>query len=186
MKLDFATTALLTNMKLNELPPFSALTPEEARLVYSEMAKSRRRPGTDNVSAEDVSIATMDGAAIEARILRPEGQAKAIIVYFHGGGWVIGNIDDFDPLAASWPKPIRRLLSWSITAKRRNMAFRFRWMIAGRRSIMSPRISKQLPVEMCRFSSWATVPGQSGRRHRPARAMKTARKSTCDSGLSGD
>ena len=98
MKLDFATTALLTNMKLNALPPFSELTPDEARLVYSELAKSRRRAGTDNVSAENISIATTDGATIAARILRPEGEAKAVIVYFHGGGWVIGNIDDFDPL----------------------------------------------------------------------------------------
>ena len=37
----------------------------------------------------------MDGC-IEARILRPSVDAESLMVYYHGGGWVVGNIDDYD------------------------------------------------------------------------------------------
>ncbi|MDH4565193.1 alpha/beta hydrolase [Pseudomonas sp. BN414] len=36
---------------------------------------------------------------IEARLLIPQSAPKALMVYFHGGGWVTGHIDDFDVLA---------------------------------------------------------------------------------------
>ncbi|MEK1904751.1 MAG: alpha/beta hydrolase [Pseudomonas sp.] len=38
------------------------------------------------------------GATIEARLLVPRATPKALMVYFHGGGWVTGHIDDFDTL----------------------------------------------------------------------------------------
>jgi acetyl esterase len=31
-------------------------------------------------------------------VLRPEGDPQAVIVYLHGGGWVLGDIDGFDTL----------------------------------------------------------------------------------------
>lgn len=94
MKLDFATTALLSNMMLNEAPPMNTLQPAEARFVFSEIYKTMP-PGPDSVSAEDISIA-VDGGEIAGRILRPAEPAQAILIYYHGGGWVIGNIDDYD------------------------------------------------------------------------------------------
>ena len=33
------------------------------------------------------------------RILSPENEARAVIVYYHGGGWVMGSLDEFDTLA---------------------------------------------------------------------------------------
>ena len=32
------------------------------------------------------------------RVLRPAEQTRGVIVYYHGGGWVIGGLDDFDKL----------------------------------------------------------------------------------------
>ena len=52
-------------------------------------------PGPDSVSSEDCEI-SVDGGSIRARILRPSAQARSVMVYYHGGGWVIGNIDDYD------------------------------------------------------------------------------------------
>ena len=37
MNLDFATTSLLANMAIAEAPTLDSLTPEEARLAYSEI-----------------------------------------------------------------------------------------------------------------------------------------------------
>ena len=94
MNLDFATTSLLANMMLNEAPPMHTLSAEEARLVFSEIYRSMP-PGPVSVSSEDVNIA-VEGDEIRARVLTPQGTAQSVMVYYHGGGWVVGNIDDYD------------------------------------------------------------------------------------------
>ena len=94
MNLDFATTSLLANMMLNEAPPMHTLSAEEARLVFSEIYRSMP-PGPESVSSEDVNIA-VEGGEIRARLLTPQGTAQSLMVYYHGGGWVVGNIDDYD------------------------------------------------------------------------------------------
>lgn len=41
-----------------------------------------------------------EGGKFRTRLLRPKGEPRAIIVYYHGGGWVIGDIDlQYDTLA---------------------------------------------------------------------------------------
>ena len=94
MHLDLATTSMLAGMVLNETPALHTLSPEEARLVFTEINRSMP-PGPDSVTSEDCLI-PVDGGAIRGRILRPSAQAKSVMVYYHGGGWVIGNIDDYD------------------------------------------------------------------------------------------
>ena len=94
MKLDFATTSLLANMMLNEAPPLQTLSADEARLVFSEIYRSMP-DGPESVSSKDVTIG-VDGGEIRGRVLTPRGEAQSVMVYYHGGGWVIGNIDDYD------------------------------------------------------------------------------------------
>ncbi|MEG9860964.1 MAG: alpha/beta hydrolase fold domain-containing protein [Parvularculales bacterium] len=94
MKLDFATTSMLANMALNEVPPLNTLSADEARLVFAEIYRSMP-PGPESVSSEDISI-VVEGGEIRGRILRPADEAQAVMIYYHGGGWVIGNIDDYD------------------------------------------------------------------------------------------
>ena len=94
MKLDFATTSLLANMMLNEAPPMHTLSAEEARLVFSEIYRSMP-PGPESVSSDDAKIA-VEGGEIRARVLTPQGTAQSLMIYYHGGGWVIGDIDDHD------------------------------------------------------------------------------------------
>ena len=85
MNLDFATTSLLANMAIAEAPTLDTLTPEEARLAYTEIYKGLPG-GPESVSSEDVEI-PVDGATISCRILRPAGNANSVIIYYHGGGW---------------------------------------------------------------------------------------------------
>ena len=47
----------------------------------------------------NVSIAAADGGAVPMRILIPTENSRGAIVYFHGGGWVLGTLDQFDTLA---------------------------------------------------------------------------------------
>ena len=100
MNLDFATTSLLANMAIAEAPTLDTLTPEEARLAYTEIYKGLPG-GPESVSSEDVEI-PVDGATISCRILRPAGNANSVIIYYHGGGWTIGTLDAYDA-------PLRKL-----------------------------------------------------------------------------
>ena len=94
MQLDLATTSMLAGMMLNETPALNTLTPDEARLVFSEINRSMP-PGPSQISSSDIDI-PVSGGSIRARILAPSSSAKSLMVYYHGGGWVIGNIDDYD------------------------------------------------------------------------------------------
>jgi cation diffusion facilitator CzcD-associated flavoprotein CzcO/acetyl esterase/lipase len=94
MKLDFATTSLLANMMLNEAPLLHKLSADEARLVFSEIYRSMP-DGPESVSSKDITI-DVEGGDIRGRVLTPKGAAQSVMVYYHGGGWVIGNIDDYD------------------------------------------------------------------------------------------
>ena len=94
MQLDLATTSMLAGMMLNETPALNTLTPDEARLVFSEINRSMP-PGPAQVSSRDVDIPVSRGS-IRGRVLAPSTPAKNLMVYYHGGGWVIGNIDDYD------------------------------------------------------------------------------------------
>ena len=96
MNFDFATTALLANMAIDDGPTLDSLSPEEARVAYSEMAKGLPA-GPESVSSETISV-PVDGGSIDCRVLKPAGNADTVILFYHGGGWVFGNIDDYDGL----------------------------------------------------------------------------------------
>jgi len=46
----------------------------------------------------DLEMPTREGA-IRLRVLIPCERVRGIIVYYHGGGWVLGSIDEFDAVA---------------------------------------------------------------------------------------
>jgi acetyl esterase len=81
-------------------PPYETVTPREARELYlkGSLAASPTPPELAGVS--QLAIPAPHGA-IPARLYRPKqrrdnaGLAPAL-VFFHGGGWVIGNLDTHD------------------------------------------------------------------------------------------
>ncbi|NRF72057.1 alpha/beta hydrolase fold domain-containing protein [Aquincola sp. S2] len=54
--------------------------------------------GPASVAARELSIPTR-GGSVPARLLLPSAVPEGVVVYLHGGGWVIGALDDFDALA---------------------------------------------------------------------------------------
>jgi len=93
MALDHATTALLEQMAASGVKPLHESTPEEARALSAQLA-DMAGPGPRMGRVEDVTI----GDGVRLRILVPEQRARGVIVWLHGGGWVIGTIDEFDTL----------------------------------------------------------------------------------------
>lgn len=91
MPLEPASHALLAQLAAGGGPAIHESTPAIARMsgpIFAGM--SGRGPDVGSVRNVRIDVA---GGQIRARVLRPDGDPTAIIVYYHGGGWVIGDID---------------------------------------------------------------------------------------------
>lgn len=83
------------------LPAPQSVTPAQARLNFKQ-SRSVFLPQAEAVGASaDFSIAG-PGGPIPLRLYRPKGSAAGAqlpaLVFFHGGGWVLGDIETHDPL----------------------------------------------------------------------------------------
>ena len=78
-------------------PALSGGSPQQARdLVASGRSVLGAGPEVGNVS--DLTIPTRSGS-VPARLYRSRNAEHGLAVYFHGGGWVCGTLDDYDILA---------------------------------------------------------------------------------------
>jgi acetyl esterase len=70
-------------------PPIEESTPAEARAAR----KARQRPPTHTIH----HTRDLDAGGVPARLYRPsDDEGLGLLVYFHGGGWVIGDLDSHD------------------------------------------------------------------------------------------
>jgi acetyl esterase len=79
--------------------PLHESTPEEARALGAALAEMSG-PAPRMARREDITVTAGDGYDIPVRILVPPQQTRGVIVWLHGGGWVIGAIDECDTLGA--------------------------------------------------------------------------------------
>lgn len=88
-------------------PPIETLTPEEARkqptptkAVMDVMADNNIPMPPSNVDTSGKEI-PVSGGTIHARIYTPKSADSSfpVIVYYHGGGWVIADLDTYDASA---------------------------------------------------------------------------------------
>jgi acetyl esterase len=95
MPLDPAVRTMLDQLEALDQPPFSAQTPEEVRAGFALMTQIVGPP-EHPVPTEDRTVPGPAGE-IPVRIYRPEADGLLpVVVYFHGGGWVIGDIASHD------------------------------------------------------------------------------------------
>ena len=109
MALDEATAGFLAQLAESGGRPLHELTPEEAR-GFSAMLRDLVGPGPDVDKSYDVQLPTADGHDFTVRVLMPAGEIRALVVYYHGGGWVIGNVDEYDTLARTLANELRAAL----------------------------------------------------------------------------
>ncbi len=78
--------------------PLHALTPVQAREAYTAGAGVLDLPLHAMARVENFTVAARDGCAIPVRLVAPSHGLLPVLVYFHGGGFTIGNIGTHDAL----------------------------------------------------------------------------------------
>jgi len=99
-QLDPQAEALLQQMAQMNMPPLHTLTPAQAREMMRGMAALSGEPEVV-ANVENLTIPG-PGGQIPVRIYTPRGDGPfPILVFFHGGGWVICDLDTHDNLCRS-------------------------------------------------------------------------------------
>jgi acetyl esterase len=88
--------ALLERAAKSPLPPYHEVPAAVARRLY----RDTRGPLTPDPPAVESSYLLLAPGPVPVRAYRPKGSGKdealPALVYFHGGGWVIGDLDTHD------------------------------------------------------------------------------------------
>src|SRR5437764_9192773 len=94
MPLDPQAQAYLERTASLGLRPLPELTPEEARRQSEDAAPVLFGPKEDVHSVSDVEV-----AGVPVRLYSPSGDdGLPLVVYFHGGGWVVCSLATHDGL----------------------------------------------------------------------------------------
>ena len=75
------------------LPGVEEGTPEEARAIRASLWRPSAEPIAD--------VADLDADGVAVRCYRPAAHHGGLLVWFHGGGWVLGDLDSHDDLCRS-------------------------------------------------------------------------------------
>ncbi|WP_240652068.1 alpha/beta hydrolase [Variovorax gossypii] len=79
-------------------PPLDRQTPDEAKASYEKGAGVLEVPKPELARIEDLTIAARDGYAMPVRLYAPSSAVLPVLIYFHGGGFTVGNIRTHDTL----------------------------------------------------------------------------------------
>ncbi|MFB2973869.1 alpha/beta hydrolase [Aerosakkonema sp. BLCC-F183] len=105
MPLDRQVEEFLRLIAQMELPRLSTLDPVQARELAAKLRGKPLRP----LALARVENRTIPGpdSEIPIRIYVPNGNAPfPVVVFFHGGGWVLGNLDAMDSTCRSLAKDV--------------------------------------------------------------------------------
>jgi acetyl esterase/lipase len=80
--------------------PLTGGSVAEARTQYRDLSRVRRGEGylPEQVSAVGDTTFPGPGGPLSARVYVPADPIDVVVVFLHGGGWVIGDLDTHDPI----------------------------------------------------------------------------------------
>ena len=99
MILDPDAQRVLDMMKAAGRPAFDSLSPKEARGFFSG-GRAVLQPDPPEVAQVRELSAPASGGPVPLRLYRAIGTSPQavlpVLIYFHGGGWVLGDLDSHD------------------------------------------------------------------------------------------
>src|SRR5271166_3318510 len=100
MPLDPDAQRALELLRAFGLPPVETTTPQEARSNYLKTRSAVQPPPMEVAEVRPLATSGAPAEAVPMRYYRGMGVDAAApqpaLVFFHGGGWVIGNLDTHD------------------------------------------------------------------------------------------
>src|SRR5919197_533451 len=97
MALDPQAKAVIDLVIKSGRPPYHTLSPKDARQLFRET-----RPASTPPAPEIGEVKEIRAADVPARLYRPRSVPASAplpaLIFFHGGGWVIGDLDTHDVL----------------------------------------------------------------------------------------
>jgi acetyl esterase len=84
--------------------PFHHMSPADARVAYQGAAEVLEPPRAPLPRVEELSIPGAGGAQLPARLYAVSHEPLPVLLYLHGGGFVIGNLETHDSLCRQLAK----------------------------------------------------------------------------------
>src|SRR5262245_51458817 len=99
MVIDPDSQRVLDLIKESGRPPFETIPPQEAKALYLRSAAALQAERPQVAETRDLAAPGPAGP-VPLRLYRGRDTAPdqilPVLIYFHGGGWVIGNLDTHD------------------------------------------------------------------------------------------
>lgn len=89
---------VLERIRRVERTPLHRLPPAEARVAYRAAAEVLEPPRAPLARVQDFSIPAADGTPLPARLYAPSHERLPLLLYLHGGGFTIGDLETHDSL----------------------------------------------------------------------------------------
>ncbi|HTP25798.1 MAG TPA: alpha/beta hydrolase [Anaeromyxobacteraceae bacterium] len=93
------TREFLAKLDAGGAPPINKLTPQQARAVLDEVQAGACAKLPADI--EDRTLSVGPQGQVSVRVVRPRSRGEGVlpaVMYFHGGGWIMGNKDTHDRL----------------------------------------------------------------------------------------
>ena len=90
--------ALLERIARANRPGFETMTPADARVAYTAAAEVLEPPRAPLPRVEEIALPGAGGVTLPARLYAPSNDVLPVLLYLHGGGFTIGNLETHDSL----------------------------------------------------------------------------------------
>lgn len=103
--LDPSAAAVIAAFRAANRPPYETMTPVEARAAQA-LGRPVIQPDPPAIASVEQIVIASDAAQIPARVYKPLTLAQrdglsAGVIFFHGGGWTIGDLDGYEVVCKS-------------------------------------------------------------------------------------
>lgn len=97
-RLEPVAQSFIESLNVAGIAPIHTLSPHQGRAMLAELQSGPI--GRPNARIESVTLPVGAGCSVRASIVRPlaGGNALPAVMYFHGGGWVLGDLQTHDRL----------------------------------------------------------------------------------------
>jgi len=93
-----AMRSLLERIRRAKQPPLPTLSATQARAAYERNAEVLDLPRAALARVLDLTLPSLDGQPLTARLYAVDAGPRPALLYLHGGGFVIGSVDTHDSL----------------------------------------------------------------------------------------